>query len=269
MTDATDGITLYAYTRADTPAAAGTLAVSQIADLYEFGLIGPGSSVWCNLEIPNAMWVLSDVSTYLQLIDVPFAGWARLTQKEVAWARAADDTGRTPSHTFGLADMPIPFQDNDICTVAYRNSDPEPMRAQFNGKHHHLDDFVIAHSNVRVVDLKTRGVGRRCTPIGQPSVIHSSHAMQRGLALLTAGCTKNSSGVARRRTIVENFEAFGTVISADDLNRIRALQQRLDQAAQSVTDPIIQRVSELKGFGPAQRDERREDAFAFRSAAGE
>lgn len=47
------GITVHAFIRPGTPASAGPVLVTQIVDLYEFGVIGPGSEVWANLDVPT------------------------------------------------------------------------------------------------------------------------------------------------------------------------------------------------------------------------
>lgn len=268
MDTSVDGVTLYAFLRPGIPAVAGAQAVTQIADLYDFGLIGPGSHVWWNSDWPRAMWILSDVSTFLWVEDVPAAGWARLTKSEVAWGRRYPDVFESPRHFFGIKDMPMPAQDHDHVTVAYRNCDPTALRAQFNGRKQHLEDHKVTHARVSVVDLKTEGLARRETPIGQPGVVETTHAVQRGLSLMTATCGKNRSGQKVAKMIHDNLDSFSQVITVDDFTRIKVSRQRVTQATESITDPLTQRIAALPGFNSVNGQEDEDDDAGWESAAG-
>ncbi|MFA5707532.1 hypothetical protein [Mycolicibacterium sp.] len=244
MTAESTGVTVHAFIRPGTPSSAGPAVVTQIVDLYEFGLIGPGSQVWCNLDVPNALWVLSDRSTFLRIVDVPTAGWVRLTHDSAVWGRVAIDTTKSPSHGFNAADMPMPVQPHDTVTVAFRNTDPAPMRAQFGGAHHPMHDFEVSHGMMRAVDLKTGSPSRKARP-GPPGQFASNHAGVRGLDLMAA-----TTGPHMHKVIRENLEAFTTVIDASEFGRIKAAQQRISQIAEVITDPIVQRISALRDVGP-------------------
>lgn len=227
MTNGDNTVTVHAFIRPGTPASAGPAVVTQIVDLYEFGVIGPGSRVWCNLDVPNALWVLSDTSTFLRFVDVPTAGWVRLTHDSVAWGRVAIDTTRGPSHGFTAGDMPMPVQPHDTVTVAFRNTDTALMRAQFSGAHHPMRDFEIGHGMMRAIDLKAGGVQRK-TPPGPPGQFASNHAGVRGLDLMAA-----TTGPHMHRVIRENLESFTTVIDAVEFGRIKAAQQRISRSPRS------------------------------------
>lgn len=254
MSDETNGVTVYAFIRPGTPASAGPAVVSQIVDLYEFGVLGPGSKVWCNLDIPNALWVLSDVSTYLRFVDVPTAGWVRLTHETVVWGRVAIDTTRAPRHGFSVDDMSIDVQPHDTVTVALRNCDTARMRAQFGGTHHVMNNYEISHGRMRAIDLKTGGQAMK-TPPGPPGQFAINHAGVRGLDLMAA-----TTGPHMHKVIRENLEAFTALIDVANFGRIKAAQQRISQIAESITDPIVQRISTLPDVGPFDSGEDDEDA---------
>lgn len=238
------GVTVHAFIRPGTPASAGPSVVTQIVDLYEFGVLGPGSEVWANLDVPNALWVLSDTSTFLRVVDVPSAGWVRLTRNSVVWGRVSNDTSRAPSHGFSIGDMPMAAQDHDTVTVVFRNTDPARMRAQFGAAHHAMHDYQIEHGMMRAIDLKLNGQQRRAAP-GEPSQFSRNHAGVRGLDLMA--CT---TGPAMHKVIRENLDAFTTTIDAAEFGRIKAAQQRISQIAEVITDPIVQRIAALRDIGP-------------------
>ena len=244
MTTADNAVTVHAFIRPGTPASAGPAVVTQIVDLYEFGVIGPGARVWCNLDVPNALWVLSDISTSLRFVDVPTAGWVRLTHDSVVWGRVAIDTTRGPSHGFTVSDMPMPVQAHDTVTVAFRNTDTARMRAQFGGSHHPMRDFEISHGMMRAIDLKAGGMARKPLP-PTPGQFASNHAGVRGLDLMAA-----TTGPHMHRVIRENLDAFTTTIDAAEFGRIKAAQQRISQIAEVITDPIVQRIAALRDIGP-------------------
>ena len=101
------GVRVHMYVAPSTPSAGPAQMLYQIMELWEFGVLGPGSRVWCNIDIPNAMWVLSDRSTFLRVIDVPSAGWVRLSTHELAWGRILNDVYKSDQPRFAVADMPI------------------------------------------------------------------------------------------------------------------------------------------------------------------
>lgn len=248
------GVTVHAFIRPGTPASAGPSVVTQIVDLYEFGVLGPGSEVWANLDVPNALWVLSDTSTFLRVVDVPSAGWVRLTRNSVVWGRVSNDTSRSPSHGFSVNDMPLPVQGHDTVTVVFRNTDPARMRAQFGAAHHAMHDYQIEHGMMRAVDLKLNGQQRQ--PVAHDaSQFSRNHAGVRGLDLMA--CT---TGPAMHKVIRENLEAFTTSIDIAEFGRIRAAQQRISQIAEVITDPIVQRIAALRDIGPFMADHEGEDA---------
>lgn len=244
MSSETTGVTVHAFIRPGTPSSAGPAVVTQIVDLYEFGVIGPGAKVWCNLDIPNALWVLSDMSTYLRFVDVPTAGWVRLTHDSVVWGRVAADTTRAPSHGFSTTDMPLALQPHDTVTVALRNSDTARMRAQFGGAHHAMHDYEISRGMMRAIDLKTGGRVAK-TPPDEPGEFDTHHAGVRGLDLMAA-----TTGPHMHKVIRKNLDAFTTVIDTAEFSRIKAAQQRISQIAEVITDPIVQRISTLSDIGP-------------------
>lgn len=244
MTNVDSGVTVHAFIRPGTPTSAGPAVVTQIVDLYEFGVIGPGCRVWCNLDVPNALWVLSNTSTYLSFVDVPVAGWVRLTHDSAVWGRVALDTTRAPSHGFSVRDMPMPVQAHDNVTVAFRNTDTARMRAQFLGANHPMHDFEITHGMMRAIDLKASGALRKSAP-PLPGQFAANHAGVRGLDLMAA-----TTGPNMHRVIRENLEAFTTVIEVSEFSRIKAAQQRISQIAEVITDPIVQRIAALRDIGP-------------------
>lgn len=258
-----DGVTVHAFIRPGTPASAGPAVVTQIVDLYEFGVIGPGSEVWANLDVPNALWVLGDTSTFLRFADVPSAGWVRLTHSSVVWGRVSLDTTRSPSHGYSVADMPMPLQTYDTVTVAFRNTDAARMHAQFGGSHHPMRDYQIEHGPMRAIDLKPGGTVRR-PPISEPSQFSRNHAGVRGLDLMA--CT---TGPSMHRIIRENLDAFTVVIDPSDFSRIRVAQQKINDATVRITDPIVQRIASLRDIGPFIGDaEDGEPALAEESGDG-
>ncbi|MFZ2238075.1 MAG: hypothetical protein WAV90_00875 [Gordonia amarae] len=238
------GITVYAFIRPGTPSSAGPAVVTQIVDLYRFGAIGPGSKVWCNLDIPNALWVLSDCSTFLRIVDVPTAGWVRLTKNSVAWGRVAIETSRNPSHCFHTGDMPIPLQANDTVTVAFRNTDTHRMRSQFGGTNHAMSDFVAEHGSMRAIDLKMGGELTKRS-LAAPTEFDVNHAGIRGLDLMSA-----TTGPAMHRVIRNNLDAFTTTILADEFKDIQAAQRRITEITELITDPIVDRIAKLPDVGP-------------------
>lgn len=244
MSSETAGVTVHAFIRPGTPASAGPAIVTQIVDLYEFGVIGPGSRVWCNLDIPNALWVLSDTSTFLRFVDVPTAGWVRLTQDSVVWGRVAADTTRSPRHGFSVTDMPLPIQTHDTVTVALRNTDTARMRAQFGGTHHVMHDYEVTHGVMRAIDLKSGGRVSKMPP-SKPGQFAFNHAGVRGLDLMAA-----TTGPHMHKVIRENLDVFTSVVNAAEFGRIKAAQQRISQIAEVITDPIVQRTSSLRDIGP-------------------
>lgn len=246
MTD-DSAITLHAYLRPGTPSMAGVAAVAQIADLYESGQLGPGSRVWCNLDVPNALWVLSDISTFVRFVDVPTAGWVRLTKDSTAWARLADDTPGGAAIRYGVKDMPMPVQPHDTVTVAFVNTDPAPMRAQHTGRHHEMINREISHGMMRALDLK---VTECREPPPPPSDWATGNAITRGLDLMA--CT---SGPETHRVIRDNLDAYTTSIGAEELGRIKATRMRMSQIAEVITDPIAQRVAELARSSEAAAEE--------------
>lgn len=263
MNHADTGVTVHAFIRPGTPASAGPAVVTQVVDLYEFGVIGPGSTVWCNLDVPNALWVLSDVSTFLRIVDVPTAGWVRLTHDSAVWGRVAIDTTRAPSHGFSTSDMPMSVQAHDTVTVAFRNTDSARMRAQFGGAHHAMHDFEIGRGMMRAIDLKAGGHQTKAAP-NAPSQFSSNHAGVRGLDLMAA-----TTGPHMHRVIRENLDAFTTVIDVAEFGRIKAAQQRISQIAEVITDPIVQRIAALKDVGPFTADNDDDGAGAMSGLDGD
>ncbi|AMU26703.1 hypothetical protein I3U30_15535 [Mycobacteroides abscessus subsp. massiliense] len=250
------GITVHAFIRPGTPASAGPVLVTQIVDLYEFGVIGPGSEVWANLDVPNALWVLSDTSMFLRFVDVPSAGWVRLTRNSIVWGRVANDTSRSPSHGFSVTDMPMPAREHDTVAVAFRNTDTARMRAQFGAQHHAMHDFQIDHGSMRAIDLKANSVQRR-PQLNTPTQFSRNHAGVRGLDLMAC-----STGPHMHKVIRENLESFTTFIGLDEFGRIKAAQQRISQVAEGITDPIVQKISSLRDIGPFLSDPEDDDTQA-------
>ncbi|BBY54191.1 hypothetical protein H7J07_06125 [Mycobacterium koreense] len=250
------GITVYAFIRPGTPSSAGPAVVTQIVDLYRFGAIGPGSKVWCNLDIPNALWVLSDRSSFLRIVDVPTAGWVRLTKNSVAWGRVAIETSRNPSHCFHTNDMPMALQPNDTVTVAFRNTDPKKMRSQFGGANHAMRDYVAEHGSMRAIDLKM-GTDQTKQLRAVPTEFDINHAGIRGLDLMAA-----TTGPAMHRIIRNNIEAFTTTILTDEFRDIQAAQKRISEITEMITDPIVDRISKLPDVGPFDDDDEDENEAA-------
>ncbi|KXO90610.1 Uncharacterised protein (plasmid) [Tsukamurella tyrosinosolvens] len=257
MTDSltpVEGITVHAFIRPSTPPSAGPAVVSRIVDMHDAGILGPGSEVWCNLDVPNALWVLDEVSSFVTMVDVPTAGWVRLTHNSATWGRRSGDTGRGAAHGFSSADMPIPAGPHDTITVLFRNSDRTKMRAQFGAKHHPLHNYEISHGMMRVIDMKTYEDMGRTRP-GQPSEWARHHAGTRGIDLMAS-----STGAHMHKVIRENLDAFTTVIDPSEFERIRAAQQRISQNAERVIDPIIQKISQLDAIGPYLADADAEES---------
>lgn len=238
------GITIHAFIRPGTPPSAGPAVVMQIVDLYNFGIIGPGSKVWCNLDIPNALWLLSDVSTFLRIVDVPTAGWVRLTRNSAVWGRVARDTCAQASHGFAASDMPMPVQPYDTVTVAFRNSDTVRMRAQFGGKNHFMPNFEISHGMMRAIDLKQISDYRR-DPLAQPCEFDINYAGIRGLDLMSA-----STGPHMHKIIRQNIAAFTTNLLVEEFRKIRAMQRNIAQVTEAITAPIIDNIAKIGDIGP-------------------
>lgn len=238
------GITIHAFIRPGTPSSAGPAVITQIVDLYNFGVIGPGSKIWCNMDIPNALWVLADISTFLRIVDVPTAGWVRLTRNSAVWGRVARDTVANPSHGFSVVDMPLLVQEYDTITVALRNTDTHRMRAQFGGTHHAMPNFEISRGMMRAVDMKNIGTIKR-EPLEKPSEFDVNHAGIRGLDLMSA-----TTGPHMHRVIRKNIEAFTTTLLVEEFHKIQGAQNRISQITESITSPIIANIAKLKDVGP-------------------
>lgn len=243
MSESNYGVTAYFFIRPTTPSSARAAAYTQIVEMYESGLIGPGSTVWCNLDVPNGMWVLSDVSQFVRIIDVPTAGWVRITRSGVVWGRLALDTTKNPSHGFNISDMPMPRREYDTVTVAFRNADSTPLRAQFAGGHHPLIDGSIEHHGIRVVDLKTTGA-LKLPELGPADEFDRDHAGIRGLDLLAC-----STGPHMHRVIRKHRSAFKVVIDPSDFSRVKSLNSRIAKLAEEVTDPVVQQISQIAEIG--------------------
>lgn len=239
-----DGVTLHMFIRPGTPNGAAGAVVSQLAELFEFGLIGPGSAVWANLELPNALWVLSDRSSFLRIVDVPTAGWVRLTTNSASWGNVAMGITKTPGFVFSTNDMPIPAQEHDTVTVAFRNTDATRMRGFYGGNTHEMEDFEITYRAVRAVDFKIGGFQQKAPP-QPPNDFDRHHAAIRGLDLMAA-----TTGPAVHRVIRENLDAFTTTVDVEEFDRIRVVQQRMAQIAEGISDPIVHRIAGLDGIGP-------------------
>ena len=216
----------------------------QLAELFEFGVIGPNSRVWCNVELPNALWILSDRSSFLRIVDVPTAGWVRLSSSTASWGNVAAGITKTPGFVFNAADMPIPVQEHDTVTVAFRNTDTSKMRALFGGASHEVEDFEITHRGMRAVDFKIGGFQHKA-PLATPTDFDSHYAAIRGLDLMAA-----TNGPAVHRVIRENLDAFTTAIDVTEFDRIRSVQQRMAQIAEGIADPVIHRIAGLEDLGP-------------------
>lgn len=258
-------VTIHMFIRPGTPPGAAAPVVMQLAELFEFGVIGPGSKVWVNTEIPGALWVLSDRSSFVRIVDVPAAGWVRIAgssrgpeqlrgsaaggrftptvgERTVVWGTEA--LIKTPGFIFSTSDLPIPAQPHDTVTLVLRNSDSEKMRCFHSGKPQPMDDFEITHRSMRVIDLKLGGFMRK-SPLSEPLDYDVHHAAVRGMDLLAA-----TEGPAMHRVIRENLESFTTVIDADGFNKIRTMQQRVGQITEEYSDPVIQRIESLDAIGP-------------------
>lgn len=238
------GVRVHMYVAPSTPSAGPAQMLYQIMELWEFGVLGPGSRVWCNIDIPNAMWVLSDRSTFLRVIDVPSAGWVRLSTHELAWGRILNDVYKSDQPRFAVADMPIAAEAHDTVTIAFRNNDTDPMRATFNNTTHDFSDFEITHRGRRAVDFKVGGLFRK-SPLQEPSEFDRCHAMVRGVELMAA-----STGSAMHKVIRENLDAFTTAIGSEDFERMLSARQRMSQATERIVDPILQSIVELPEVGP-------------------
>lgn len=257
MTD--DGaITLHAFIRPGTPTSvASHTLVAQLAELYEFGVIGPGNRVWCNFDIPNALWVLAETSTFLRVVDVPVAGYVRLTRRGMAWGRVARDTTDQVRVRIERNELPIDIQQHDEVTVAFRNGDDTLMRVQHTGDNHDMVDYESYYKGLRVIDFKINGRHRK-TPPEQPSEFDRNQAGVRGLDLMCA-----TVGPAMHRFIRENLDAFTNRVDVGEFARIKAAQERLAQLTERVTDPIVHNIADLDSGtlfrgGPESEDD--EDA---------
>jgi hypothetical protein len=247
MTDDT-AVTLHLFIRPGTPPGAAGPVVSQLAELFEFGLIGPGSRVWANLEVPGGMWILSDKSTFVRVVDVPVAGWVRLTRETAAWGRTHRATTESPRKLFSADELPMTLLDRDLITVALRNADPRRMRAVHTGAPQQMRDFEVVHGQMRAVDFKIGGFERKA-PLKAPTERDTAHAVLRGIDLLTATEPPDAYG-----DIADNLDAFTVHIDVDEFERIRAVRQRAAQIAESVVDPIAYRVEQL-GIVPTGRED--------------
>jgi len=240
-------ITLHMFARRDTPSLAGAAVTQQITELIEAGFLGAGSRVWCNLEIPNAMWVLSDCSTFLRIVDVPTAGWVRLTHSSAVWGRTAAATTQAPHHLLNTADLPIPVQPRDLVTVALRNADARLMRAIFDGCPQPVENLTVENRPMRAIDLKPCELVPH-PRLREPSEYDRHYAAVRGLDLMAA------TEPALHLQICENLDAFTSVIRPEDYERMRSARQRSAQASERIVDPIMQSVQELDFLEPAAAD---------------
>lgn len=238
------GITVHAFIRPGTPGTVGREVLSQIVDLHNFGIVGVGSKIWVNFDIPHAMWLLSDISTFLHVAVVPTAGWVRLTRTSVAWARLAPDTSRNPTFSFTTNDVPMPVQPHDTITVALRNGDPARMRAQFGGTHHAMPNYEISHGQMRAIDFK-RGSSVEREPLAQPSEFDVNHAGIRGLDLMSA-----TTGPHMHRVIRRNLPAFTNVLKIEEFYKVQGAQSRISEIADTFTAPIIADIAKLGEVGP-------------------
>jgi len=247
-------VTVHLYIRPGTPPGASEAVVTQIAELYEFGMLGAGSRVWVNIEIPGVMWLLSDRSRYVRIADVPTAGWVRLSGKTVSWGNTRHNITKTPGYVFSTSDMPMPPQPLDEVTVALRNTDKQSMCAMHSGNSQEMQDFEIVHRSVCVVDLKLGGF-RRKAKLAQPSDFDIHYASVRGLDLMAA-----TTGLKMHRVIRENLDAFTTTIDVDRFDRIQATHQRMGKVSEGITEPVMERIKALEEMGSFQGFDE-EDAF--------
>ena len=244
-------VTLHAWICPGTPPGATTAVMAQLAELYEFGLIGPGSRVWYNADLPNAMWLLSDRSTFLRIVDVPAAGWVYVNADGAYWDRrqeSVQDTRRAGRPGLCLEAMPIPVQEHDQVTVAFRNFDPRGMRAKIGRDSLEFEDYEATYRRLRVVDFKIEGVGRKA-PLAAPTEFDTSQASIRGLDLMAA-----TTGPAMHKVIRENLAAFTTTIEPIDFAEYDVMRDRAIRYSERFTDPIQARIAGLDGVGPFALD---------------
>jgi hypothetical protein len=239
-------VTLHLFVRHHTPPAGVSHVITQIAELFEFGLIGLGSRVWVNAEIPGVMWLLSDRATLLRIDDVATAGWCRLTSETAAWGPTIRSTTAPTRRLFSIADLPVEVQDRDLVTLALRNADHSRMRAAFDGRPQEMIDFEATHPHqrMRVVDLKLGGFMRK-EPLKVPTDYDTARAVVRGLELLTA------TAPDLHHQIAANLPAFTTTISLEQIDRIHGAELRRETVAQGISEPLLERVNQLGLLVPA------------------
>jgi hypothetical protein len=237
-----DAVTLHLYARPATPAASVSPLMTQIAELYEFGFLGPGSRVWANAEIPGSMWVLSDRSTFVRVVDVPAAGWVRLTQSSAVWGRTAAATTNPAlaMALFSTAEMPIPLQPRDVVTLLIRNADQERMRAIYGGRPQPMEEYETTHGAMRAVDYKVGQAARKAS-FSAPREWEAAHAVLRGVDLMAA------TAPAMHELIRENLDAYTTTIDEQDFDRLRARHERTAQETERFLGRVLDGINGLQG----------------------
>ena len=245
----TSAVTVHMFVRPATPPDGVGIVMTQVAELWEFGLIGPGCRVWTNAEIPDCMWVLSDKSTFLRVVNVPTAGWIRLRHGSASWGRTYAATTKESRSVFSLEESPITLGDRDFVTIALRNADSTRMKAVFDGRPQPMLDYEATHGQLRAVDLKLGGFTRKA-PLGQPRELDAAQAVLRGLDLLAATAPDRYSAIA------DHLDAFTTTIDSDKFDRLLAAHMRLAQVCDGITEPILGRIAELAILEDSRDDDR-------------
>lgn len=255
MTDGT--ITLRAFIRPGTPPSApGSTLIPTIGELYRFGLLGPGSQVWVNFDLPQTMWILSDRSSLLRIVDVPLAGHVRMTSKYMAWSLSYDQAVKSKSNGTARSGaripverdaMPVTLGGGDLMTVAFRNADPVPMRAAVANGSKVMENYEYSCYGMRAVDFKVGDIYSR-EPLASPpeSEVYQAHA--RGMDLLCA-----TSETRLHRKIHENIEALTVRLDPDILDRVKAQQDRINTITENVLAPAMQTLVGMRGFSLSNR----------------
>lgn len=226
--------------------------LQRIASLVEAGVLQAGDHIWANLDIPTGIWALTDVSTYIQVVDTPRAGWARIGKSSVRWSRAHRDTAGARQIFSVDNDLPIKPAQYDTYTVCFRNADPKALRGQFDGGTHKASGmhFDFATGSMRVIDLKVSGAAAQRPPHPDPVDFARWHSGLRGLDLLSA-----TTGPGFHEVLRNNESVFTVPIQLDDIAHVQVLHGQIANVADTWVQPVIEGMARLGAIGDFAEDE--------------
>lgn len=249
----TNTISAHLFIRPGTQRLVYAELLQRIASLVEAGVLQAGDHIWANLDIPTGIWALTDVSTYIQVVDLPRAGWARIGKTSVRWSRVHRDTaGARPIFSVDT-DLPIKPAQYDTYTVCFRNADPKPLRGQYDGGTHKASGshFDFATGSMRVIDLKLSSAARsQRPPHPAPLNFARHHAGIRGLDLLS-----ETTGPGFHEVLRSNESLFTVPIQLDEIEHVQVLHSQIANVADTWVRPVIEGMAGLGTIGEFAEEE--------------